>query len=592
MKKAFTITLLLACSCTGALAQGKFHGDLHLDGGTNFHTNPLQKNTYNMGGGNARIGYSTDKITIDLYGNISCTKRIFGTVGMNIATVGQDSTKKADLSADMVRNLTFGTGVHFQWTPSEGNTFKVSYSYTNDRATPLAASVVTDEISDKKADRDISFKETDNRFNSHKAGINYTHKFDRKGRMLEFIATFKSADDDKLSSWTLGKGEGDLSKIKLGDIKNVTITRQYRNIPSSEDMQIITSVKYAENAIFGVKDLDMDATLLYDFSELRDHQASENFKETQWVDSVEVREDFIFRTARLIPMLHINYKVWKYEIDASYSPEYYAHKLDSDKKKGKIDNDVVSHFFSINNTLVPWEGHEFKLGGNRSEIRPGYLEICWFPRQSPQYANEIYQGNEKLLPTICADAYFSYKYTFKRFSTLLDIGHNYTRRKIEQTYNNDVIDGREYRIFTWINGGRSHETNVVVKLSWNGKQLSATTRARLNYYHGTNDSGDETHSGDYNISGDIKYRLKTWTFSADAAYQSDRQRNYNTLGEIIKCNARISKSFGKFGIYLQGHDLFDSPIVLITKSEDGSGTRYEQTRKNNRIFLLGLDWSF
>jgi len=592
MKTKLPILLLLFCACTGVFAQNKFNGEFHLEGGNNFHNTVLNDRSYFLGGINARIGYKTEKISIDVYGNTNYNSRYIATVGKNLTVSGQDTTKKADISADKLESLSYGTGFDFNWTQSENNFFKISYSYSGDRATPQAASIVTDEIIDKKADRDVSFKETDNRFGSHKAGINYTHKFNREGRMLEAIATFKAAKNDKMSSWTIGRGEGDLSKIQEMNLSNLTIDRQYRDIPSSRDNEVIASVKYADKSPFGIKNFEWDATLLYNFRDLSDNQAMENYKESQWVDSTEVRENFRFRTARITPTLHFTYKVWKYILEASYSPEYYAHKLDSDKQTGNVNKDVVSHFFYVNNSLTPWDGHEFSLNVSRSESRPGYLEICWFPRQSAQYSNELYKGNENLLPTVYVDGYLSYKYTLKRFSTTFDVGHNYTKRKVEQTYNNEEIDGREYRIYTWINGGKSHETNGAVKLSWSGSKLSANTRFRYNYYHGVNADGDETRSGDYNISGDIEYSLKTWKFAADIAYQSGIERDYNSLGEIIKCNARISKSFGKFGVYIQGRDLFDSPIVIITKSEDGSETRYEQTRKNNRVFLLGIDWSF
>jgi len=604
--KILVAAILIGSTATLAQAQedkkGKWNGDFQLDAGTNFKMSPQNQNSRNMGNLSAKIGRSGKKFEFDVMASASIDYLFTGSVGLDVRAEGGDTTGVIDATATEVRNLAVKTGASLRWIPNRYNRFTLEYSYGYDRGTPKDYTLSDGNIHQDTLKASFAMKDADNDVNVHKLVFNYERSFRKSESRLTVDADMNYSRTANYSEWITGTGEKSKEEIirakEAGGLSEeerrngAVIERRYRDTPSQRVSVTNARVKYEDKNFCRIKNLDFNAALNLKIRGLEDHRQSANYVDGQWRDSIEVRENFLYRTSALTPSVYVGYEIGKYEVNFSYSPELFLRQLDSDSKKGDITKGDVAHVFSMNNSFTPWEGHSFFLNGGRSESRPDYLQICWFPRQSIKYSNEVYKGNPDLHNEVRAAGELGYRLSKSKFNTSFTISHVYKHGKIEQTYSTEEYDGREYRVYTWVNGGKSHETSGTLNVGWDGDALSAHVEGSYNLYRGVNMSGDETRSGDYSVRAAAEYRLKTWSFAADMAYQSDLVRDYSTLKSLVNCNARITKKFKHFTLTLDGRDLFDKPLEILTKSSDGTELRYEKTVNNKRLFILGVHYSF
>ena len=85
---------------------------------------------------------------------------------------------------------------------------------------------------------------------------------------------------------------------------------------------------------------------------------------------------------------------------------------------------------------------------------------------------------------------------------------------------------------------------------------------------------------------------KGWTVSADAKYQSEVASFFAMFSDYCRVNARVSKSFKKWTVYLEGRDLADTPHIVRVESADGSQVNHERSYMNRRLVVLGCKWTF
>lgn len=586
-----------------AQAQGKWNGEVNLDAGTNFSLSPLNQKTHNLGDVSAKIGYSTKKFSFDISGSGSYNHVQVGQVGRDFQNdttqAGETSLKKVDTSIKQRTNSKAGAKANFVWTPNRYDTFKAYYSFSYDGSTPNTYTFSSKDIGEGLIDYSISTDMEDNLKRVHGVGASYKRTFDKPGRVLSAELGGIFGHTSNSAEWFKGNGitekPKDLSNIPEVVTKfraDLTDSLRYRIEPYSDNRDISASFIFSEPEFAGAKNLTLDFSLGYHVKNLEDHSRASTLVNGEWRDSTSYRENFRFRTASLSPSVRVRYSVGIYKLDLTYGPEYYAQKLDSDGKVGDINKGSVAHLVNFINTLTPWKGHQFTLDFRRTESRPDYLQVCWFLRDG-QYSNEKYRGNQDLKNSITTRGNLAYKFNYKRFTTKLTTTYTYQPRKIAKTYDYEIINGEECRVYTWINGGSSHEINETLNLSWNASNFSAGLTGKYTFYRGFSHSGSLTESSDYSINASAEYNLKTWTFELSGGYQSEVKRSYTSMTAVPDCEARISKTFGKhFNVYLEGRAILDQDISIITDSEDGTERREETIRYNNRLFVLGFSFKF
>jgi len=571
--------------------KGKWEGSVSLDAASNFHLTPKNKKTHNIGGVSAQVGYSREGFSFDVASKLSLEHRITGMGGGNITIADGDTTKKVDASVNEDTYLSSVSAVNLSFYKNPEDRFKAFYSYDYEKNVPNNYNLTSTKIEAGQIEFDYSVQTGDHHSGTHYAGASYEHDFASIGATLRVNANMEYYKNSKYSEWQTGNGKGEINLDKTG--KEINEDKRYRTTPTSDYGDYFVQLSYSDKKLFDVNNLDFDFSVRYRLKNLNDHQSAANYIDMQWRDSTSAREDFRYRTVTITPRTRVRYSVGFYKLDLAYFPEYFAYKLDGNSHKGNVNKGRVAHLVNMTNTFNPWPEHNFILRWTREEERPEYLQICWFPRSSNIYANELYVGNPDIKTSITTTGDLNYNFKNEHFSVNVNLNCIYKPRKIAQTYSTEEYNGKEYRVYTWVNGGHSTEGNAELTLGWKNDKFDTAIGGNFNIYKGYSMSGSETKSNSYSFSGRFAYTLKTWKFQADAEYSSEVTRTYYSVSSLVDGRFIITKTFGDhFRVFLEGKDLFDRPITVKTTSEDETEIRYERHNDYKRLVNLGVTYKF
>jgi len=543
------------------------------DAGSNFYFSPQKKNTHNLGDVSGKLGYEGKKFSFALEASGSYHHIMLGQIGHYYKNTAESEEESEiyQVENSLKENVKVKAAARadFGWKATQKDCFNAFYSYKYDNRRPdtyTYSAVSTEEYS-------ISCEQANNLKQTHNFGISYTRTFEKPERKLYADIRGEIGNSHENSDW-------------LAD------SLRYRIQPYSDNMDAVWRTVFTEPEFAGVKNLTLDFAFGGHRNSLEDHCRASTLINQEWRDSTSYRENFRFRTLRVTPAVRVRYSVGLYSLDFDYAPEYYAYKLDSDGHVGDVSVGSVAHQINMTNTFTPWNGHEFVLGFSREEERPEYLQVCWFVRDG-QYADEKYKGNPDLKNSVTTRANLAYTYTKNRFETSFNSIYTYQPRKIVKTYDYEMINDQECRVYTWINGGKSHEFNEILTFSWTGKKFKAELSGEYTFYKGFSHTGEETTSSEYAIAANAQYFLKKWTFSVGGGYQSEIKRTFVGRSAIPDCSLKVSKLFGKhILLYLEAKALLDRELSTTTESEDKTETRVETYYNNNRIFILGFKYLF
>lgn len=291
--------------------------------------------------------------------------------------------------------------------------------------------------------------------------------------------------------------------------------------------------------------------------------------------------------------MRLQYSFRRFDFDFSITPEFYTDKLDDSSHQEGFDWGRVSPIIKLNTFWNLSDSHRIGLTLMRNISRPDYLQMCWF-RRPGAYVNELQEGNPNLRPVITNRSVLEYRFKSGRFASNLELGYSYAKDIIERTFRKEVVEDKEFRIYTWINAGRSSTSNAKLSLAWNGKSFKTSVVGNYNYFIGIDNNNVERRSSDYSITTDAQYDFP-WQMSVLARfrYQSKIIRNYSNITEYIGLDARISqKFFKKLDVFFEAKDLFDRPIETLTSSVDRLSAQLVIETFNRRLFSLGLQFNF
>jgi len=318
----------------------------------------------------------------------------------------------------------------------------------------------------------------------------------------------------------------------------------------------------------------------------------ETMRDPEWRDSTALREQFHFLSMDVQPYLAFDLSGSKVRLHADYALMLYSRRLtDEDHRQGL----QFQQPYVVGNGLLSWQmgaGHSLSLTNVLAVRHPSYLQVCWYDR-SGGYVDRLYRGNPQLKSNVVRAYGLNYAFHHKRFLVSTSLSFTRSRNEIVQTWFWDEIDGRQYQVFTWVNGSESRVLGFEQKLGWNGKVISAGLSAA--YKHAQmrlKDSDTPMHADDWTLSGNVSANLgKGWTVSADAKYQSEVASFFAMFSDYCRVNARVSKSFKKWTVYLEGRDLADTPHIVRVESADGSQVNHERSYMNRRLVVLGCKWT-
>lgn len=316
-------------------------------------------------------------------------------------------------------------------------------------------------------------------------------------------------------------------------------------------------------------------------------------KTAEWRDSTRLRENFDFLSVWAEPYLTADFQWKDIEAHADLAGQVYARRLNDDSHEQPLK---VIGVYPVGKANVRWNispGRSLQLGAQMSVSHPDYLKICWYDRTAG-YLDQLYRGNEQLLSPETQRYTLTYEYKKKRLSSQSSVVYTGVSNEIDQTWSNEEIDGRMYKVFRWLNSSDSRSLGLTQQLGWQGEVITAHTSVTYTQSrrHAKN---SDTIKDSYNwvLNGDVSAALgKGWTIGADAHYRSKVATFFTIFKQYCELNAQVRKDFKRFTLYLEGRDLLDQPRETSFESEELQEFWVEEVRSNLRFFVIGARWKF
>ena len=310
-----------------------------------------------------------------------------------------------------------------------------------------------------------------------------------------------------------------------------------------------------------------------------------------WRDSASIRERFNFLSQDIQPYLQADLAAKKISIHANYALSIYGRELNDSTHSERYR---FKKPYIIGDGMVIWnmaEHHTLSFTNMLSVSHPTYLQVCWFDR-SGGYIDQLFRGNPDLKPTYTRMYDLKYALSYKRFAFESSVTHTAISNMIVQTWYPEEIDGRPYKIFTWVNGAYSKSIGTTEHLGWNGKVLTAGLDFSYNIsFLRFTENDVVVKTPDWSLKANVGVNMgKGWKITADARYQSAVTSFFQIFDKYCAVNAKVTKTYKNLTLYLDGRHLVDTPEDVRVESEDGSQIWRERTYHNRRLIVLGCSW--
>lgn len=418
----------------------------------------------------------------------------------------------------------------------------------------------------------------------------WIHKFKAPDRILKVNASYGYDHDDRYDIWEIGKATVKEEEVKDEDYK---IEKEYRLTPTYVDHAAKINSGFTAKDFCGVKRLDVEYRLNGTLKIDDDIYEAANLVGEEWQDSVRYRAHFNYVSLAVDPVARAKYSIKNFTVDGEITPEYFNYRLDDTEHHGRMDSPSMTFLAQLRNTWDITPEHQISFKVQRNIKRPDYLQMCWFQRPG-NLKDELMAGNTSLLPSLENNFNYQYKFKHGRLSTTFEAGHLYKTRSIEKTFSNQVIEGHNFRVYTWINSGHSYKTNLKLTAAWNGNRFKADVMGNINFFRGFNAKEVMTKTSDWECKANASFDwTKGWETKASLRYQSKIIRTYSSMTEYLGLDVSLTKKFKKgWTIYVKGNDLLDKMIEYMTLSEDGNEGRVENRYLNRRIIRFGVNYKF
>lgn len=499
--------------------------------------------------------------------------------------------------------LTFSARSDFKWTPSSERNYStwILLKYTNERARnhSLNGSGSEEEVEEFSYYYEIP-KRDEIRMET---GLKTYRSFNSRN-VLESSLNLQAIASDRVNTWIVFKSDEDAERggaaaIDIDDFHGYAW--EYRITPRSLDLNLdgdihlqrtvldeAVKLKYAPGFRLSVKhalDENSGAT--------RVDMSVDDPSKGEWRDSTRLRETFDYLSVLASPYLTADFKWKSVEAHADYACQLYARRLNDDTHEQPLN---LKGVYPVGKGNVRWTVspmHSLNLRNELSVSHPDYLKICWYDRTAG-YLDQLYRGNEKLRSPKTQLYGLDYELKYKRLISKTGVSYKYVEDEIDQTWSNKVIDGREYKVFEWLNSADSRSVGLSQSLGWRGKVITANTAVTYNQSRRIAKSdGAVKNSFDWKLTADISAKLgKGWSAGLDAKYQSKVATFFTIFKQYCALNAFVQKDFKKFTLYMKGRDLLDTPTETSFLSEETQEFWVEEVRRNRRIVVLGIRWKF
>ena len=512
--------------------------------------------------------------------------------------------KRLDLTykAATTKPLTASIRSDFIWTPLPEKSYStwVLYQYKYDAA--YNHSMTFDGNAEEM--ENLTYYNEVPVMNEHKVetGFKTYRDFDSGRHILLSTLSFQAVNNRKENIWTVIKTDPEAGSGGVAvDLEYLTgYAWRYRITPSSTDFNVNGDIQLKNALSDGDVKLNVSPGLRFDSKLALDQNSGatrvaidNTLKEWEWRDSTRLRETFNYLSVQVEQYLIADFRWKKLEAHFDYALQEYARRLNDDDHQQPLR---IKGLYPVGKANVKWAispHHSLNLIQQMSVKHPDYLQICWYDRTAG-YLDKLYRGNEQLVSPQTMLYTLEYQFKRERFLSKTALTYKEVLNEIDQTWSNEEIDGRQYKIFRWINSADSRTGGITQKLGWRGKVITANAAVTYNRSRRTAKTSDTIKdSYNWNLTGDITANLgKGWSLGADATYQSKVATFFTIFKEYCELNARVQKDFKRFSLYLKGCDLLDMPRETRFESEELQEAWVEQVRCNRRLFLIGAKWKF
>ena len=522
------------------------------------------------------------------------------------------------------RPLQVNVRTSFDWKPSPDRRYTawLSYRYKNDRARNVSNSLSGTLSLDGRQIQyyyanpralvdDLRLEDMDShlascyyelpRMNEHAMAAGATGTW-RLGDKSSLLGSFSLSTVRNLNHtvWSVFKSSDDVS----GDIDEVEAFHRgdawmYRITPSSIDMDLEADI----HLLRIVRDGDVRFNWAPGFRLFGNHSVDQNSGASLadidakgnyiWRDSLRLRENFDFLAFQAAPFVAAEYRGKKIEVQADYSLHFYFCRLNDDTRRQPLNLQTVA---PVGNARFSWklsDIHKLSVTHAVGVDYPDYLKICWYDRTGG-YADQLYRGNSELVSTLHSRYSFVYELLYKRFRYRMSNAVTRKINEMDQTWSNEEIEGRLYKVFLWVNSADSWSFGTAHRIGWEGKWGKGGVGVEYNQSRRTAKAdGAVKDASDWRLTADADANLgKGWSLGARLKYQSAVATFFSSFNEYWEFNTHIQKKFRNITLFFDGNDLLDNARQTTVESADGRQLWLDVARDNRRLFLLGIQWNF
>ena len=591
MKRTASLLLLsIALTLVSTTARAQWSGSLDASGGFGWmkgmreEVDPDGKlfpglMLHGLASGGASVKYKGKKFQWD-----ASVRSGFETCDSDKFKFSLDLRKEDDIKmetlfrTDKARPLNISGRTEFSWFPSSKSRYSVWFRYDHKKdhnsVDIFSISTVKGNFSDEQMLRHR---------NSFALGANTSNKLGNKPDRVLLSSFSASLDaDTKYDQWTI-------FNIQKGEQ-----TQHIHRLTPFSGIIGLNATVHARDSVFRTKHkLMLDGGVRAILSSTYDENsgATQNLETEQWVDSLRLKEDFMYVALQVEPYLAAGYRRGKFSARADYAFQIYYRSLVNETHSDKMSG---TNPHVVGNSSFSWDfspEHHLAFTNSMAVSHPGYIQICRFERTGG-FADQLWRGNPDLKSSAFTTFGLTYNYNGKHFITFTTASYGRRIKEVDQYFKKEIIDGREYKVFSWENSSNSHIFSASERIGYKGRIVRANILA--DYKHIRRLAPKVVKKTDeWQLTADIAFNFgKGWSAGSDIHYRSDILTLHTLISSYWTLNARIQKEFRKVVLYLQGKDLLEHQQERHFVSVSEEEMWVEQIYLNRRVFLLGLNWKF
>ena len=576
--------------------------------------------------GNASVRYQSDQFTWNASVNGKWEPKSSDNSRLNFHAEAADR-----LALELVyktvktRPLQVGARTEFGWKPSPAAEYSawVSYQYQNDRARNVSNSLsgtlpldgqrirhyyespreLVDDLrlDDMDAHLATCYYETP-RMDEHVMGTGARGKWKLGDKdLLQGYFSLSTTSSQRHTTWSVFRTTGSVpNDIDIEAAFRNGDAWMYRITPSSIDLDFSADVHLRHTVRSdSVRTVRWQPGIRVSGNHSLDHNSGATLSDIgpdntyQWRDSLRLRETFDFLSITPAPYLAFEYSAQKLQVKADYALQFWLCRLNDEEHRQPIG--LLGPYPDGNASLTWTLSDRHKLGVTHAVgvDYPNYFQLCWYDRTGG-YVDQLFRGNADLAASLHSRYGMTYELKLKRFR--YKMRNAVTRRidEIDQTWTNEEIEGRLYKVFHWVNAADSWSFGTAHRVGYEGKSLKAGLGVEYNQSRRTAQTdGTRKDASDWRLTADTDADLgKGWLIHADAKYQSKVATFFTKFNEYWEVGLRIRKKFKRVTLYVDGRDLLDNARQTSFESADGQEMWVDVARENRRLFLAGIQWTF